>query len=518
MPKSDSKLSILLASPEVVGFAKTGGLAEVCGYLPAALSRLGHQIAVIMPLYRIVRQLGYPMTPIYPPLSIPMRGQTISVRLWKAQLPNSEASIYFVEHPDLFERDDPTRGRGIYQFVQPDGKKIDYPDNCGRYSLFCRAVMEAIPLLGMNVDILHANDWQTGLLPVYLQELYQHRPGFRQIRCLLTIHNLAYQGVFKSWEYPVTGLSWKLFNHQQLEFYGHLNFLKAGLVFADWINTVSPTYSKEIQTPEFGCGLEGVLSERTHRLSGIVNGVDYHVWNSQSDMNLPERYDRETFAHGKAICKAKLQEEFQLPVDSSKPILGMIARLVEQKGISLVLKGAESIFSRGVQIIILGEGDAEYHKQLKKLKERYPHQLGLYLGFDEGLAHRVEAGSDLYLMPSSFEPSGLNQLYSLRYGTPPIVRATGGLADTIVDTTPETIHTDRATGFHFKEYTTEAFLSGVHRALDFYWTEHDRFRQIIRCGMRQDWSWDRSAKEYESLFYQMVQERNKVMKMGGKSS
>lgn len=500
-------LSVLLASSEVVGFAKTGGLADVSGYLPRALERRGHRCAVILPLYRSVRNGPHQLEATDHVLAIPLRGQTIPVRLWKTTLPGSEVPVYLTEQRELFERDDPALGRNIYQLTTPDGRKQDYPDNCARYTVFCRAVMEAIPLLGFAPDILHANDWQTGLLPIYQHELYQHRPGYRQLRTLMTIHNIAYQGVFKSWEFPITGFPWRLFNHHQMEFYGQLNFLKSGLVFADWINTVSPTYAEEIQTSYFGCGLEGVLTERRHKLSGIVNGVDYSTWNPATDTLLPMNYDETNVREGKAACKAELQRRFNLPVESKTPVLGMIARLVEQKGIELVLKSADELFQRPAQLVILGEGEPEYHHRLLELKNRYPDRVGLLLGFDESLAHQIEAGSDLYLMPSLFEPSGLNQLYSLKYGTPSIVRTTGGLADTITDAYEESIAQDRATGFRFQSFTPQAFMGAVHRALNLYQHEPEQFLKVVRRGMRQDWSWDRAAQGYEDLYRNLVQMR-----------
>jgi starch synthase len=500
-------LSVLVASSEVVGFAKTGGLADVCGYLPRALARRGHRAAVIMPLYRSVRNGPHRLEPTDHWLAIPLRGQSIPVRLWKTTLPDSDVTVYLTEQKELFERDDPSQGRNIYQLTTPDGRKQDYPDNCNRYTVFCRAVMEAIPLLGFAPDILHANDWQTALLPVYQHELYQHRPGYRQIRSLMTIHNIAYQGVFKSWEFPVTGFPWRLFNHHQMEFYGQLNFLKSGLVFADWLNTVSPTYAQEIQTTYFGCGLEGVLTERNHKLSGIVNGVDYATWNPATDKLLPLNYTEANVREGKTACKAELQRRFNLPVDGRIPVLGMIARLVEQKGIELVLKTADELFHRPVQIVILGEGEPEYHHRLNELKHRYPDRIGLLLGFDESLAHQIEAGSDLYLMPSLFEPSGLNQLYSLKYGTPPIVRATGGLADTITDATEENLARDTATGFRFHSFTPQSYLEAVHRGLNLYEQQPERFLQVVRCGMRQDWSWDRAAEGYEALYQNLITQR-----------
>ena len=507
MPEGGTRASILLACSEVVGFAKTGGLADVAGYLPLALARRGHPCAIVMPLYRTVRNGPVPIEPTAHVLAIPMAGRVIGARLYRATLPDSNVPVFLVEHHDYFERDAPKEGRGLYQMTQPDRSQRDYPDNCARFTFFCRAVLETVPALGFVPDVLHANDWQTGLVPVYFRELYQHRAGYKRLRTLFTIHNIAYQGTFSALDYHLTGLDRRLFNSRQLEFYGQLNFLKAGIVFSDWVNTVSPTYAREITTTYFGCGLEGVLTERRDRLSGIVNGVDYDVWNPATDPHIAQTYDAETLPAGKAACKAALQKRFGLNEEPGTPLFGMIARLVEQKGVDLVIKAAEELFARPAQLVILGEGHPDYQRKLKALQERFPKQFGLYIGFDEGLAHQIEAGSDLYLMPSLYEPSGLNQLYSLRYGTPPIVRTTGGLADTIVDTTEDTLHEGTATGFRFLPYTPQALLATIDRALDLYHHRPERFLHLRRIGMRQDWSWDRSAREYEALYQRLMAER-----------
>lgn len=507
MAAGPAPLNVLLASSEVVGFAKTGGLADVSGYLPRALAKLGHTTAIIQPLYRCVRHGRNPIQPTDHWLPVPIGGQIVPTRLWKATLPQSDVPVYLIENADLFERDDPAFGRSLYQ-ASTDGGKRDYPDNAYRFTFFCRAVMEAVPCLGFVPDILHANDWQTGLLPVYLRELYQNRPAFRKMRSLFTIHNIAYQGVFPRSEYSFTGLDDRLFNQHQLEYYGQLNFLKAGIVFADWVNTVSPTYAQEIRTTYFGCGLEGVLTERRERLSGIVNGVDYDSWNPATDQFLAGAFDSETVERGKATCKADLQRYFHLPQAPRTPVIGMIARLVEQKGVDIVCKAAEELLQQDVQVVVLGEGDPEYHMKLSAIRERFPLKLGLLIGFDEGLAHRIEAGSDLYLMPSLYEPSGLNQLYSLRYGTPPIVRGTGGLADTIVDATDANLEAGTASGFRFQAYTPQALLTVIERAITMYRERPAQFLQLIRCCMKQDWSWQRAARGYEEVYQRLIGERD----------
>jgi starch synthase len=445
---------------------------------------------------------------------VPIGGRPVTGSLWQAALPDASVSVYLVEQPTYFERDDPAQGRGLYQLNLPDGKKSDYPDNCERFVFFARSVLEAIRLLDYWPDVLHNNDWQTGLVPVYLREEYGRRLApdlrarFNRIRTVYTIHNLAYQGLFWHWDMPLTGLDWRLFNHEQLEFYGKLNFLKAGIVFSDAITTVSPTYAREIQTPYYGCGLEGVLAQRRERLTGIVNGVDYAVWNPETDPYIAANYNPETVTQKKPICKAALQRRYRLPEKPKVPLFGIVSRLVEQKGIHLVGKTTESWLtssttSDGAQLVVLGEGDPVYHRMLQDLQARHPDRVGLTLGFDEVLAHQIEAGADIFLMPSEYEPSGLNQLYSLKYGTVPVVRATGGLADTIVDATPENLAAGRATGFSFIANYAGAFLSALERALDCYRHHPDQWLQVMQTGMRQDWSWDHSAIEYEKLYSQV---------------
>lgn len=502
-------MRLLLAASEVVGFAKTGGLADVAGSLPRALRRRGHDCAVILPLYRCARAAARALEPTPHTLTVPLGGRTVCGRLWRSVLPGSDVPVYLVEQPDFYERDDPLQGRGLYQYTLPDGRKQDYPDNCARYVFFCRAVLESLRLLDFWPDVLHANDWQTGLVPVYLREVYQPQyawfPGanYGRVRSLFTIHNLAYQGVFWHLDLNLTGLSWALFNDRQLEYHGHLNLLKAGIVFADAVSTVSPSYAREIQTPYFGCGLQGVLLERKDRLFGIVNGVDYGEWDPATDRHLAAwatNYGPDTVAEKKPVCKAALQRLLGLAEEPRTPLCGVVARLVEQKGLDLVLRVAPALLERQTQLAVLGEGDPALHRMLLDLEARHPSRVAVRLGFSEPLAHQIEAGADLFLMPSLYEPSGLNQLYSMKYGTPPVVRATGGLADTVVDCTPETLAAATATGFRFVPCTADALLGALDRALDLYRHHPGAWLQTQRTGMRQDWSWDRSAAEYETLY------------------
>jgi starch synthase len=506
-------LKLLLAASEVVGFAKTGGLADVAGSLPRALARRGHDCAVILPLYRCVRTGRVPLQPTNLHFTLPIGGRTVSGSLWRATLPGSTVAVYLVEQPEYYERDDPREGRGFYQFTLPNGQKRDYPDNCERFVFFSRAVLEALRLLDDWPEVIHANDWQTGLVPVYLREEYSRhntpdlRNRYNRIRTLFTIHNLAYQGLFWHWDMLLTGLDGRLFNYHQLEFHGQLNLLKAGIVFADALSTVSPTYAREIQTPYYGVGLQGVLSARRQVLYGIVNGVDYDVWNPATDPHLPAHYTLETVQEGKAPCKAALQKRFLLAEKPGTPLLGVVARLVEQKGIELIGQAADRLLRQELQLVVLGDGELNYQHMLMELSNRFPGQVGLYFGFDEPLAHQIEAGADLFLMPSLYEPSGLNQLYSMRYGTPPVVRATGGLADTVVDCTPETLAADTTTGFSFVPALPDALLETVQRALSIYRNQPETWLRVVRCGMRQDWSWDRSAAEYEAVYRRITEQQ-----------
>jgi len=499
----------LYAASEVAGFAKTGGLADVAGSLPRALTERGLDCAVIMPLYRGVRNGGIVLEDTGLTIAVPIGPRTVTGRIFRSTLPRSTVPIFFIDQANYFDRDDPARGDGLYQHTTADGSKRDYPDNCERFIFFCRAILEAISALEFWPDIIHCNDWQTGLVPVYLREVYQasshpRRAKYQTARTLLTIHNLAYQGVFWHLDMPLTGLPWKLFNYEQLEFYGRLNFLKAAIVYADVITTVSPMYAREIQTPYFGCGLHYALARRSRQLHGIVNGADYRVWNPETDAHLPVRYGPENVQPGKAACKSALQRHYGLPEKPHTPLLGMVSRLVDQKGLDLLTQGARELMQHDLQLVVLGEGDPTYHAMLLDLRGRFPGRVGVTIAQDEKLAHQVEAAADIFLMPSQFEPCGLSQLYSLKYGTVPLVRATGGLADTVVDATPENLQAGTATGFAFLPYTPAALLETVHRALCVYCEQPDRWLALQRTGMSKDWSWSRSAAEYEELYRSLV--------------
>ncbi len=486
-------MNILLATSEAVPFCKTGGLADVCGTLPAELGRLGHRISVILPYYRQTRYCGLPIEPLGIQFIVPIGSKTMTGRLHRSFLPGGEIPVYLVQQDQYYDRD---------ELYRHDGK--DYIDNCERFVFFSRAVLEAIRLLDLNVDVLHANDWQTGLVPAYLKTEYRGLPRYEQIASLLTIHNMAYQGQFWHWDMLLTGLDWKYFNWHQMEFFGKLNLLKTGIVFADAINSVSPRYAQEIQSSPLGCGLEGVLQHRRDVLTGILNGMDECEWNPATDVHLAANFDVSSVGEGKPSCKAALQEEVGLPQRSDVPLIGMIGRLCEQKGFDLVAEVTPRwLEETDVQWVLLGTGEPKFHQIFQRLAARHPDRMAVRLAFSNALAHRIEAGADMFLMPSRYEPCGLNQLYSLKYGTVPIVRATGGLADTIVNATPETMEAGTANGFSFEEYSPLALREALRRACDAFGRK-GLWRQLIETGMKQDWSWRRSAREYGRLYEQTV--------------
>lgn len=487
-------MNIVLISSEVVPFAKTGGLADVCGTLPIELERLGHQVSVFLPAYRSIwqSQRTIDITPVK--LAIPVGSRTIEGGLLRSELPNSRVPVFLVDQPAYFDR----------PALYGEGNE-DFPDNCERYVFFCRAVLESIGSLQLQPDILHCNDWQTGLIPALYETEFRLRKGYPTAATLMTIHNLAYQGQFWHWDMELTGIDWKFFNWRQMEFYGQLNLLKTGIVFADAISTVSPRYAEEIQTAEYGCGLEGVLRHRSDSITGILNGIDVLEWDPARDPYLSARYDKNQWRQGKAACKTALQQELGLRISPTQPLVGSIGRLASQKGWALILPVLEKWLQHGdVSWAVLGSGDWEYHQALEDLARRFPDKLGLRLEFANELAHRIEAGADLFLMPSRYEPCGLNQLYSLRYGTLPVVFQTGGLADTVVDATDANVREKTANGFSFDEFSADALDATLRRAVDTHHGKPGWWDQMVVRGMSQDWSWAKSAAKYESLYQQIL--------------
>jgi starch synthase len=497
-------MNVVFVASEAVPFAKTGGLGDVAGALPRALARQGHFVAVFIPCYRRIWSAGVEVIPTGITLRIPMGARSVEGIVYESRLPASNVLVYLLDQPRYFDRD------GLYG---SDGK--DYDDNCERFVFFDRAVLEAIQALNLRPDIIHCNDWQTGLIPVYLKTVYQHVHQLNSAGALLTIHNLAYLGLFPHWEMALTGLDWHLFNWRQLEFHGKLCFMKAGRVFADMLSTVSPTYAREIQTPRLGSGLDDLLRYRRGDLRGIVNGIDVETWSPSNEPMLAVRYDAAGVSEGKASCKAWLQRKSGLAERPGILMFAQIGRLDPQKGWDLLAEVADLLLEQDVQCVILGEGHPKYHALLEDLERRHAGKFWAYLGFADDLAHQIEAAADVFLMPSLFEPCGLNQLYSLAHGTVPVVRATGGLADTVIDANPENLANGSATGFVFAEPTAEALWATIERVFAL-WPDRAAWLKLQRTGMTADWSWERSAREYVGLYREIERRTEFAASSGGR--
>lgn len=455
-------MKILFLSSEVAPFAKTGGLADVAGSLPLALGKLGHDVIVVMPRYR----------------GIALKEKKISDRV----------TVHFIENEPLYNR------AGLY-----GNEKGDYPDNLERFRYFSTEALELVKRLKFQPDIVHANDWQSALVPVLLKTVYSNDPFFSKTRSLLTVHNLAYQGVFPADQYAELGLPETLFSVDGFEFWGKVSLLKGGLLLADGISTVSPTYAMEIQTRECGAGMEGVVKQRTDRLVGILNGIDIDEWNPATDKKIKANFSAVNPA-GKAACKKDLQESCGFEADAAVPVFGMVSRLVEQKGLDLLSEICDKLLEKRAQLVLLGEGDRVYHTTFKNVAARHPKNVAVHLGFEAAEAHKIYAGSDFFLMPSIFEPCGLGQLISLRYGTLPIVRETGGLADTIIDADEDEV---RGSGFSFAERSPERFLKAIERAITAF-EDKKRFAELRLRALKADFSWTVSAKEYEKYYERLL--------------
>ena len=482
-------MRILLASSEAVPFAKTGGLADVATGLSKALADLGHDVTLVLPYYRQHVPASISVERTTTSVAVPIADRLVSGGICRAHLPGSNVRVLLIDQPHYYDRP---------SLYTADGQ--DYADNCERFVFFSRAVLEAARLLELQPDVIHVNDWQTGLVPAYLGIEYRGRqPGFERTASVMTIHNIAFQGRYWLWDMRLTGLDWRYFNHRQMEFWGDLNLLKTGIVFSDLVTTVSPTYAKEICTPEYGCGLEGVLLERGDDLVGILNGVDTSEWNPATDQLIPKNYSVDNWSEGKAACKRHLQSRFGLNQRDDAPLFGMISRLTDQKGLDLVAARTGDLLGQGAQIVFLGTGEARYEQFVQTTANDNPRQVAAVVGFNERLAHEIEAAADLYLMPSRFEPCGLNQQYSMRYGTVPIVHAVGGLADSVIDVSQTPWNGSRATGFAFRGYDAVSFADKTAQALDLY-TNKPAWERVVRNGMTRDCSWSHSAAQYVALY------------------
>jgi starch synthase len=488
-------MRILIITPEANPFARSGGLAEVTYALAWALVKLGHQVSLVLPFYRQVRESGRPITSTGVTVSVPLSFKTLTAEIFTYQI-DPNLNFYFVGQDTLFNRE------GLYGTAYGD-----FDDNAERFIFFSRAVVEMIEPLNLKLDACHAHEWQTGLVPVYLRTAYCDRPTLKSLPVVYTVHNVGYQGLFSSYDLPLTGLGWELLSPKGLEFYGKLNFMKGGVVFADLITTVSAKYREEILTPEYGFGLEGLFRERAQELYGILEGVDYVRWNPEKDEFLSANYDRHNLA-GKKTCKAALLERFGLKVSPQRPLIGMATRFFERKGIDLVENIMDDLMDLDVGLVIQGTGEERHHYILQEMSLKYHKRLGLVIGYSEELAHQIIAGVDVFLMPSRYEPCGLDQLYCLRYGTIPVVRATGGLDETVKEFDPAR---RQGTGFKFNSYSPAELLGAVKRAL-FVYQQPQVWEALMKSNMDLDYSWTKTAApKYVELYRLAAEKRQRLV-------
>lgn len=475
-------MKVLFAASEMVPFSKTGGLADVVGALPKALNKMGIDVSVIVPLYRQTKSLNLKLEKLAVRLNVPLSNKVEEAEILYYNFQN--LAVYFVAKDKYYDRD--------YLYSTSQG---DYMDNAERFVFFARGVVEFLKNGPDNYDIVHCHDWQSALIPVYLKTIYKNEEELKNISALMTIHNLAYQGIFWHYDMNLLNLPWEFFTPKYIEFWGKVNFLKGGIVFADAITTVSKKYASEIQTVEFGNGLDGVLREKKKDLYGIVNGIDYDEWNPETDKYIPSNYSIMN-TKGKEECKLALQSELGFPQDKNIPLIGMITRLTVQKGLDIFAEIAEKLIMDNVQIVILGAGEKHYEDLAGELSKKYPDKIKIKIAFDNALAHKIEAGADMFLMPSKYEPCGLNQLISMKYGTIPIVRATGGLDDTVKNFR---YNTGTGNGFKFSSSSSADLLNIIKKALELY-RKKRTWKKLVYNAMKEDHSWINSARQYKELY------------------
>jgi len=479
-------MRILLAAAEVAPFAKTGGLADVAGSLPRALRALGHEVWIMLPAYSSIDLGQYGFSWKGNSVTVRIQGEDITARLLEGRL--EDVPVYLIDCPFYYHRE------GIYGVPG----KGDFPDNAQRFGFFCYGVLEALRQLSFAPEVIHCNDWHTALIPVLLKTRYQRDSFYQPMRVLYTIHNLGYQGIFSRQELEALHLEESVYGFDGLEFYGKMNLMKGGIVFADLITTVSPAYAQEIQTAEGGFGLEEVLKGRSHRLFGILNGIDVVEWDPRHDPHIYYNYDISSCGEKKWLNKIELCKQLGLEDRASSPLIAVVSRLAEQKGIDLIAEVLPYLVERGATVVILGIGDAFWQETLLRAASRYQGRVSLNLLFSNSLAHRIYAAADLLLVPSRYEPCGLSQLIGFRYGVVPVARATGGLKDTVIDAD---LSAERGTGFVFSEYNPDAFRNACQRALDCYYVRPETWRQIVQRNMSLDYSWRNSALQYVALYY-----------------
>ena len=479
-------MNILFVASEVVPFAKSGGLADVAGALPKALKALGHDVRIVMPRYYIIDKEEHNLTPISGSLGVPVGAMGEAwTEIYEGTLPQSDVPVYFIEHEGFFGR------KGLY-----DENGYAYMDNDNRFIFFSKSAMQLAKKLHFKPDIIHCNDWHTAAIPLLLNTTYAFDPDFENTASILTLHNLQHQGRFYKGAMDILGVGWEHFNYRELEDFGGVNLLKGGIVHADAVNAVSKKYAQEIKTQEFGWGLESVIQTHQNKLFGILNGVDYDEWSPDIDTFIPQQFDLDSL-EGKKVCKKDLQKTFKLPQRDDVPVIGLVGRLAEQKGITLLSQAIWELLHMDIQIVLLGTGEKWAEDFFSDIAKKYPEKFACFIGYRNDLAHQIEAGSDFFLMPSLFEPCGLNQIYSLRYGTLPIVRATGGLDDTIQNYNP---NTQEGTGFKFHDATPTALLGTVTWAVKTWYENPDAIQKLIHNAMTARFGWDDAAKAYEDIY------------------
>jgi starch synthase len=475
-------MNILLVSSEVHPYSKTGGLADMIGALAKSLAKAGHKVGVVTPLYLGLRE-HLPDLKFAQLLDLPLGAQRIHGEIWTIE-PQQGLTIYFLDQPGFYHR------TALYQV-----HGVDFPDNAERFIYFSKVAAHLAFHLDWKPEVVHVHDWQAAPTVLFVHDQAKQLTPSSAPRTCITLHNLAYQGIFPANRYALTNLPWDYFNPDGVEFYGQMNSLKAGIAYADAITTVSPTYAREITTPELGFGLEGLLRKRQSSLTGILNGVDYDEWNTTNNPHLKHPYDVDPL-EGKLASKLDLQAELGLPVDATIPLFGSIGRLVEQKGVDILLGAMEEMLNARLQFVLLGTGSPEFERAFEALGRRFPSNAALRIRFENSLSHRIEAGCDFFLMPSQFEPCGLNQMYSLAYGTVPIVRKTGGLDDSVIDARE---NPDLANGIKFSEYSASALSKAIHKALALY-AEPEALNHFRQNAMKTDFSWGRTMAEYVRVY------------------
>ena len=483
-------MKILLATSELYPYSKTGGLADMVAALGKTLAKQGHQVGIVTPLYSGIQEKWPDLEKMDWKLQISLDWKSVEGSVYQRKTEDG-CTLYFIAQGLYFDRD------GIYQH-----KGVDFADNAERYTFFSKAVVNLAEYLPWQPELVHVHDWQTSLVPLLLKHLRNSGELQRGIASCLTIHNLAYQGLFAKEVFAMANVPWGYFDPAGAEYYGNFNFLKTGIVFADTLTTVSPHYAEEIQGAEYGVGLNGILNQRKNDLTGILNGADYDVWNTETNPSIPFHYSVKSMA-GKAKCKTALQRRMGLPEDPRIPLFANIGRMAEQKGVDIMLPAVEDILTGDIQFVCLGGGAAHYERGVRDLHQRFPQKTNCFIGYDPQLAHLITAGADFFLMPSQYEPCGLNQMYSLRYGTLPIVRDTGGLRDSVIDPRESA---DNADGFKFSKYSANDLGRAIIRALSIYYSPA-RFKAMRRNAMAADFSWDQTARSYVRV-YQTAIEKN----------